>query len=398
MRFTLLATTMVALPLTALAQSQCALPLPVTMAAEPIIQLPSPITVGEASVPLMPSVAAGPSSTPSNPAWPATPAVAEPSRRAANIGPIGTALASADIKASPALTHIAAAGASLFDLGQSHGLHTVYARNGSQVMVFAVAPDGQATVAGLMTDLSVEQLQAIGGKNITELPVQHGLRALFLHNGPQFQVFYATQDDERLIPGVMWDSGGKDLTRDLVASIPGTVPTVAIGDDTPLGAMPASAPSPAIAHPSLLAIARGTTHGSIGNASAPELWMFVDPQCSFSVQAMQQLAPSIASGKIHLNLIPLSYLDREDNGMSTRAALNLVSMPSNQLVAAWKAGRTTGTPPADALAKLQANMAAASAMQLRGTPTFIWRKADGTAGRLDGIPSDMNALLASVGS
>ncbi len=113
---------------------------------------------------------------------------------------------------------------------------------------------------------------------------------------------------------------------------------------------------------------------------------------------MQQLAPSIAAGKIHLNLIPLSYLDREDNGMSTRAALNLVSMPSNQLAAAWKAGRTTGTPAVDAPAKLQANMAAASAMQLRGTPTFVWRKADGAAGRLDGIPSDMNALLASVGS
>ncbi len=249
MRSTLLATTLVALPLTALAQSQCALPLPVTIAAEPIIQLPSSITVGEASVPLMPSVAAGPTSTPSNPAWPATPAIAEPSHRAAaNIGPIGTALASADIKASPALTHIAAAGASLFDLGQSHGLRTVYARNGSQVMVFAVAPDGQVTVAGLMTDLSVEQLQAIGGKNITELPVQHGLRALFLHNGPQFQVFYATPDDKRLIPGVMWDSG-KDLTRDLVASIPGTVPLVAIGDDTPTGAMPAPATSPAITHP-----------------------------------------------------------------------------------------------------------------------------------------------------
>lgn len=307
-------------------------------------------------------------------------------------------MASADIKASPALTHIAAAGASLFDLGQSHGLRTVYARNGSQVIVFAVTPDGQAAVAGLMTELSVERLQAIGGKDVTELPAQHGMRALFLRNGPQFQVFYASPDGERLIPGVMWDAGGNDLTRELVAAIPGTVPTVTIGDNTPAGAMPASATSPAITSPTLLAIARGTTHGSVGNAAAPELWMFVDPQCSFSVRAMQQLAPSIAAGKIHLNVIPLSFLDREDNGMSTRAALSLVSTPSDQLVTAWEAGRTTGTPAPDAAAKLQANMVAAAAIQLRGTPTFVWRKADGTAGRLDGIPSDMTALLASVGS
>ena len=44
-------------------------------------------------------------------------------------------------------------------------------------------------------------------------------------------------------------------------------------------------------------IARGTIHGGIGNASAPELWMFIDPQCSFSVRAMQQLTPFIAPGR-----------------------------------------------------------------------------------------------------
>lgn len=40
-------------------------------------------------------------------------------------------------------------------------------------MVFEVTPDGQATVAGLMTDISVEQLQMMGAADVTELPSLH---------------------------------------------------------------------------------------------------------------------------------------------------------------------------------------------------------------------------------
>ncbi len=387
MRSFLLATTMVAFPLAAFAQSHCALPAPVTMAAEAPIQLPLPITVGGPPVPLMPAVA---------PLPPPTQAPALPST-----APAAASKIPADFAAIPALAHIAAAGATLSDLGMSHGLRTISARHDAQVMVFEVSPDGQAAVAGLMTDLSVDQLRAIGGKDLTELPAQHGLRALFLHNGPQFQVFYASPDSERVIPGVMWDATGKDLTRDQVAAIPGAIPTVTIGADTAPAAGasgPATATDQTSNNPNLIAVAQSTTHGSIGNASAPELWMFIDPQCSFSVRAMQQLAPFVAAGKVRLNVIPLTILDGEDNGMSTRSALDLVSTPSDQLVAAWETGHMAGPPAADASGKLQVNMAAAAAIHLQGTPTLIWRKPDGSAGRLDGLPPDIGGLVASIGS
>jgi thiol:disulfide interchange protein DsbG len=388
MRLVLLATTAVAFPLAAFAQSHCALPAAVAMAAEAPIPIPPPIAVGGPPVPLMPTAA--PSATSSA----APPIPAAPAMSTSVMAPSanqGGAAGSADIRSIPALVHIAAAGASLSDLGTSHGLRTVYARNGGQVMVFEVAPDGQATVAGLMTDLSVDQLKAMGGEYVTELPPQHGLRALFLRNGPQFQVFYASPDNERVIPGVMWDAAGKDLTRDQVSSIPGTVPTVTIG------ATPVSAASAETGGASLLAVAQGTTHGSIGNTSAPELWMFIDPQCSFSERAMQALGPFIAAGKVRLNVIPLSILDGEDNGLSTRTALSLVSLPSDLLVAAWESGQASGPAASDAGTRLQGNMAAAAAIHLQGTPTFVWRKADGTEGRLDGVPPDVGSLIASIG-
>jgi thiol:disulfide interchange protein DsbG len=96
-------------------------------------------------------------------------------------------------------------------------------------------------------------------------------------------------------------------------------------------------------------------------------------------------------------VIPLSVLDYEDQGRSTPAAEVMVSEPREQMVAAWTGSRLTGAPSPAAAALLQRNMAAAAAIRLRGTPTFIWRKADGSAGRSDGLPNDLNAVIASIG-
>jgi thiol:disulfide interchange protein DsbG len=43
-------------------------------------------------------------------------------------------------------------------------------------------------------------------------------------------------------------------------------------------------------------------------------------------------------------------------------------------------------------------MPIAQAIGLKGTPIFIWRKPDGTEGRIDGIPMNMDALVSSAGS
>jgi thiol:disulfide interchange protein DsbG len=402
MRSILLATTLFALPIAAVAQTSCAVPAPVHIAPVAPIEIPPSITVGGPRVPLtpmgappppVPASAAGGTTSQTTTASAAPKPPASPDSGSARI------MSAADIQATPALAHIAAAGASLSDLGTSHGLQAVYARNGGQVMVFEVTPDRQAAVAGLMTDLSIDQLKAMGGKDVSELHAQHGLRTLFLRNGTQFQVFYANPDNERVIPGVMWDAAGKDLTRDQVASIPGVIPTVMIGTDPDRpGVKPASDTGAVAGASSALQIAEATVHGTVGSASAPQLWMFMDPQCAFSIRAMQQLMPYVASGKLRLNVIPLSILDGEDNGLSTRSALSLVSLPPDQLVTAWEMGHTTGTPAPDAVAKLQGNMAAAAAIGLKGTPTLVWRKADGSEGRLDGLPTDMAALLASIGS
>jgi thiol:disulfide interchange protein DsbG len=271
-------------------------------------------------------------------------------------------------------------------------MRAIAARSGDQFMLFQVSPDGQAAVSGATVELTTAQLETIASGNITDLGVQHGLQGFFVRSGPQFQVFYATPDNERLIPGVLWDAAGKDLTRQQVAHIPGAIPTVVVG-----GAEPGQSSSSA-AGVGALPFVQKASLGTIGQASAPRLFMLIDPQCIYSVRALQMLHPYVANGRLQVAVIPLSVLDHENQGQSTRSALALLSKPADQLVSAWQAGSVNDAPNAGAAERLRANIAIARAIGLKGTPTFIWRKPDGTEGRIDGIPTDIDALVSSVGS
>jgi len=265
------------------------------------------------------------------------------------------------------------------------------ARSGDQFMLFQVTPDGGAAVSGALTELTPSQLSMLAGGTLVELGTLHGLRGFYVRSGPQFQIFYATPDEQRLIPGVLWDASGLDLTKSQVANIPGAIPTVVVGD-----APPSATGAPAIIAPALPLVQKAAS-GTVGPASAPHLWMLIDPQCIYSVRAYQALQPYVASGKLQLSVIPLSVLDYEDGGQSTRSALALLSKPAERLVTAWQAGDVAGPPSPDAVTRLQGNMAVSQAIGLTGTPTFIWRKPDGTEGRLDGMPSSVDSLVSSIG-
>ena len=74
----------------------------------------------------------------------------------------------------------------------------------------------------------------------------------------------------------------------------------------------------------------------------------------------------------------------------------MLSLPREQMVEAWADNQLTGPTEAGAVASLQANMMVADRIGLKGTPTFIWRKVDGGEGRANGIPADLEAMVAST--
>ena len=245
---------------------------------------------------------------------------------------------------------------------------------------------------------ALQRIRASGAK-LYELGEVHGLRSVFAVAGESFQVFYLTADGEVAIRGIAQDAAGKNLTREQVARVPGALPTAVLGGDPRpvLAAAPSAAPAAAqVSAASPLQTVQATAYGIDGRDEAPRLWVFIDPQCSFSRRAMQQLRPYVASGRVQLAVIPVSVLDHEDQGLSTVKAQAMLGLPREQMVAAWAENRLTGPTDAGAVASLQANMMAADRIGLRGTPTFVWHKADGSEGRADGIPADLEAMVASA--
>ena len=304
-----------------------------------------------------------------------------------------------DLASLPFTQHVAAAGATLFDLGISHGLHLAAARSGDTFKMFAVLPDGAAAIEGAPVELTLGQLNTIASGNVTSLGEDHGFTGYFVRSGPQFQVFYASPDSQVMVPGILRDAQGKDITRDQVAKIPGAIQTVEVsGQDAPPAAPQTAAAAEPVATAATLAAVEKADFATLGPATAPQLFMMIDPQCIYSVRAYQQLRGFAQAGRIRLSVIPLSVLDYEDHGQSTKSALALLSKPADQILTAWQVGDVAGPITSEAPTRLRQNMAIADAIGMKGTPTFIWRKTDGTIGRIDGVPTDITSFVTSIGS
>jgi thiol:disulfide interchange protein DsbG len=112
---------------------------------------------------------------------------------------------------------------------------------------------------------------------------------------------------------------------------------------------------------------------------------------------MEQLRPYVASGRLQLAVVPVSVLDPEDGGRSTLLAKAMLSLRRDTMVAAWNGHNLTNEAEPAADMRLAANQAAARTIGLRGTPTILWRRVDGTEGRADGLPGNLDALVASIG-
>ena len=351
-----------------------------------------------------PAALAGAAPPPSAERTPATPPAAVAPAPALSSATLSEALA-----ALPFARHVAASGASLRDLGEAHGMRAVAAVRGDEFMLFQVAPGGRAAVAGAIAHLLPEQLAAIAPGGATDLGERLGLRGLFVRSGPSFQVFYVTPDGQRVIPGVLYDASGREQTHAQIRDIPGVVPTVVVGDGAAAGA---AGPGPAAAGAGGLAIlerlrAGGGTGGEsrprvhaefVGAEGAPVVWMLADPRCGYSVRAMQMMQPLVSAGRVRVGIVPVAVLDREPGGASAREAMAMLSLPLDGALPAWGARALGGVPlAADAPARLADNMALANAIRLSGTPTFLFRRADGTEGRVDGLPDNPAAFAAAMG-
>ena len=303
----------------------------------------------------------------------------------------GDTSASSGFSQLPFVVRVAGAGAQVLDFGVVHGLRLVGARSGQEFRVFSVLPDGSAAVEGAPLAMTVKQLALLASSEVTQLGRLAGFDGLFVRSGAQFQVFYASPDGQAVVPGILRDADGNNLTRDQVRGVPGAIPTVEL--QAGAATSPAAETGP---EPSLAAVQKAT-FGTVGPASAPEVFMLIDPQCIYSVRAYQQIKPYADAGRIKLSLVPVAILDHEDLGRSSKSALALLAKSPGEIPTAWQRGDTNGTTTPEAQTRLGTNMAIATAIGLQGTPTLLWRGRDGRAMRIVGVPTDIAALIASAG-
>ena len=255
----------------------------------------------------------------------------------------------------------------------------------------APPPGLREVPASALAGLPALRNVADAGAKLYELvPLPGGLRTFFALAGSRFQVFYVPPGGEVAIRGLAQDAMGRNLTLDQTRHIPGVVPTVEIREGAPL------------MDGSPVKTASATTHALWGRDGAPRVYVFVDPLCGFSTRAIEALRPHVDAGRVQVGLIPAAVLDHANGGRSSVAAKAMLTVTGEGAAARWLEhwgawGTTSGVPAEDAIRRFRANQQAADAVDLRGTPTFFWARPDGTEGRADGVPADVDAFVAGLG-
>lgn len=286
----------------------------------------------------------------------------------------------------------------------------------SRLVAVPALPEGTIRPFTVDETEALPALAALGadGRALLRLgPPVDGVQGVFARKDDRYQVYYVLPGGKRLIRGELYDLDGTNETVALLRSVPGALPTV----DLTGRKDPASTD-----HAAPLLLARGYG-GSTGKTGAPHVWMAIDPFCGPSVTALRALTPLVDAGKLRLTLLPLSINDHEDKGNSTRAAQALLSLPPGEVVAGWNriidrwahaqgaaemeklwssdwqmVARGPQAPPAteagaNAPLHLNANMAIARDLEVKGTPTLFWLDRNGHIQRSQGLPADLDQMV-----
>lgn len=319
---------------------------------------------------------------------------------------------------SSLLNNLQKTGVKLYPLETLHGLQSWVFQKNSTFFSFFLTPDGKAMVPGVFMNMSPEMMLKLDGKNIDHIPASHGLEGLFVRTEKHFQVFYITPDRQKVIPGMMWDEEGRNITQTQIANLikiktPDAISTHASpnqkesvetekqtqffkNDSLPTGPSMNIFTNPRDeASKAIFALLNQSYGGIYGKADTPALLVFIDPLCHYSKQAIALLDPYVKAGKLHLVIIPIAVLDSVDGNQSSKQARMLLSAPANQMVETW----TTGTSipfSIDSSQKLATNQKLIEGLHLRGTPIFFWQRPDQSIRHFEGLPDSMDSLVKLV--
>jgi thiol:disulfide interchange protein DsbG len=251
------------------------------------------------------------------------------------------------------------------------------------------------------------------GAKIYYLGNRSGLDGWFILKDNQVQIAYTTADSDGVLVGVLFDKNGENITtaqlsnlaltnKELAESLNATskTPTTAMSASTGTE-MSSAVPNgltTAIQSPGekLLQELTNATGVTIGNSSAPQIMMVMDPNCPHCQATWRGIRDSVFKNSLRIRLIPVVRPESDNE----RAAAVLVQSGDalnswDKYVAGDKSQLAGNADPA-IVVNLRMNHALIDSWHISTTPYIVYRGKDGKVKIIQGEPTDIAKFLADV--
>lgn len=244
------------------------------------------------------------------------------------------------------------------------------------------------------------------GAQLRYLGKEHGMDGWIAMYQGQEQYYYITQDGKAFVTGLMFGQDGRPITIDQVRTLQqqGGEFLDLLAEDRPSPQSledvkkqtsivdAARTQSPA---ERMFADIEKANILRLGQASAPVIYSFIDPQCPHCHDFVQKLRKDyIEKGALQVRVIPVGFIQ----GSPEQAALLLASPDGEQRFYNHLDGDKAALPIKESVStqSVQKNMAVMQAWKFDVTPLTVYRSRSGEIKIVRGVPKDIPGMIADL--
>lgn len=235
-----------------------------------------------------------------------------------------------------------------------------------------------------------------------------GVDGWFLMKDGQVQMAYTLPNGKDTIVGAMFGADGMNTTAKQVKALTDAHPEIVAeinkrAGQAPMGGTTAAGVMSPLGEPSLspgeklIQELSGAKIVALGNASAPSVFMVMDPNCPHCKATWRLLRDFVVTNKLRLMMIPIA----EPGSDNERAAAQLLRAP--QPLAAWDAhvggdkNALAGVADQAQIAAVQGNHILTDRWKINMTPYIVYRARDGQIKIVKGEIKQLAAVVADLG-
>ena len=237
------------------------------------------------------------------------------------------------------------------------------------------------------------------GAQIRYLGRDYGFDSWITIKNGQEQYFYVLPDQSAFVMGVLFDNKGKLVTVDQVQRLRGS------GDDL-LDSLASEEFTNKPSTPDFDSLApserlfydiENSNWVPLGQAGAPVIYSFIDPQCPHCHSFINELREGyLDEGKIQVRMVPVGF---KDETRSQAAFLMATPNPQERWMKHMD-GDESALPAKSEISQqgVQRNLAIMQSWKFNVTPMIVYRGKDGTVKLVRGKPKNIDNMIADIGA